>query len=181
MTRANVYLTRRLFLGDRRFEYIAVMETTQTTTLVDRIRQRAETVLTGSDAFLVEIIVRGHTGTQTIEVYIDGDDGVTIDQCARVSRELGFLLETDNVVQGRYRLNVSSPGADRPLVLPRQYRKHIGRPLRVMYRPDGEDASETLDGKLTAVDASGIEVETKGTVRRLDFERIAEASVVLPW
>lgn len=157
------------------------MDTTQTMTLADQVRQRAETVLTGSDAYLIDVSVRGHTGTHILDVYIDGDDGVTIAQCAAISRELGFLLETDNVMRGRYRLNVSSPGADQPLVLPRQYRKHIGRSIRVVYRATDEGAPETLEGKLVTADASGIGIETEGTPRQLDFARIVEAKIVLPW
>ncbi len=159
---------------------MAVMET-RTTTLADQIRHRAVSVLTGTDLYVVEVCVRGHTGARTVEVFIDGDEGVTIDQCARASRELGFLLETDDVVRGRYRLNVSSPGADRPLASPRQYPKNIGRPLKVLYRQAPEAEPETLQGTLVEADETGIGIETKGTRRRLHFEQIAEARVVLPW
>ncbi|HEX7071891.1 MAG TPA: ribosome maturation factor RimP, partial [Rhodothermales bacterium] len=100
---------------------------------------------------------------------------------ARVSREVGFLLDADDVIAGRYSLNVSSPGVDRPLTMPRQYPKHVGRALKVRYRtPDGE--SRVAEGRLEEVSEEGIAMQIDPSKRiMLRFDDVIDARVQLPW
>lgn len=151
--------------------------------LTDRVRAFAERAAVGSDLYVVDVQVRGQKGAHQVNVFIDTDAGVGVDEIARYSRELGFVLETDEVMPGRYFLNVSSPGADRPLALPRQFPRHVGRKLRVVERagtPDGPDV--TLEGTLTAADASALMLELgTGEERRVAFDDVVTARVLLPW
>ena len=78
-------------------------------------------------------------------VVIDGDHGVNIDDCAKLSRELSKALDDASIFDASYMLEVSTPGLDQPLKLKRQYRKNIGRKLRVQ-RPDN-----SIEGKLLEV------------------------------
>ncbi len=105
--------------------------------------------LEGTPFFLVELKVK--TGNR-IMVFIDGDQGVTIDDCANLSRYIESKLDR-NVED--YSLEVSSAGADAPLKFKRQYPKHVGRNLRLKLRDNIE-----LQGELTAVNESGIIVKT---------------------
>ena len=66
-----------------------------------------------------------------LEILLDGDNGIAIEDCAAVSRHVGFHLEEENVIEHAYRLEVSSPGIDTAFVLFRQYEKNIGRSVRV--------------------------------------------------
>jgi ribosome maturation factor RimP len=95
----------------------------------DRIIALAEEKLTGTSIFLVDVIVR--EGGNKIEVYIDGDVGVTIDDIAGLSRFLGKYLDEEDLIENAYTLEVSSPGLSRPLKLLRQYKKNVGRKLEV--------------------------------------------------
>ncbi len=149
--------------------------------LAERIRALAEEVLAATPYYLVEVHVRGHRGTRVVEVYLDSDDEMGLDDLAGVSRELEFLLDVEDTVEGSYKLEVSSPGADRPLVLPRQYRKNAGRPLRVKYEMEG--TCDTVEGTLIEADEEAVAVEPgPGTPpRRIPYDAITEAKVLLPW
>lgn len=144
--------------------------------MVDRVRKIVETVVPLDEVYIVDIVVRGRQGSRVVEVYLDSDDGVGLDQLASYSREVGFLLEAEDVIKGRYRLNVSSPGADRPMTLPRQMRKHVGRTLAVK---QGE--GDSVEGVLKAADEEGIVLKKGKQEVRLAFDTIQEARVVLPW
>lgn len=78
-----------------------------------------------------------------IQVFLDGDEGLPIDVCAKVSRCLEAKLDRD---EEDFELTVSSSGADAPLVLPRQYTKHVGRTLDV-YDADGN----SFQGELSSL------------------------------
>jgi len=147
--------------------------------LVSRVHALAEEVLADRAAFLVDVEIRGQQGSRMIEVFIDTDEGVGIDELTAISRELGFLLETEDVVKGRYHLNVSSPGANRPLRLLRQYHQHVGRPLRVT-TGEGE-ARQERTGTLTSVADDHFELDVNGQPETVAFADVAEARVQLPW
>ena len=144
--------------------------------LTEAVRTLAEEVLAATPHFLVDVHVRGHRGTRVVEVYVDGDENFGLDDVATVSRELGFLLDVEDVVDGAYKLEVSSPGADYPLIRPRQFKKNVGRPLRVKF------GSKKVEGELEAATDDGIEVARAGQEPlRLSYSDIDEAKVLLPW
>lgn len=104
------------------------------------------------DLFVVEIKVNS-TGNR-ISIALDGDNGAGIDDCAAVSRYVGFKLEEENAIEHAYNLEVSSAGIESPLLLVRQYVKNIGRQVSVK-TPDGNKK----EGKLLNVTDTGIVIE----------------------
>ena len=157
-------------------------ETTTYQSLTDRVRDLAGEVIAGSPLYLVDLAVRGQKGSRVVEIFVDSDEGLSVDELARVSREVGFLLETEEVIDGKYKLNVSSPGIDRPLVLPRQFKKNIGRRLEVQVQPEEGGSKKTLQGELVSADEEGIELAfgNKET-RRIRYAEVARAKIQLPW
>jgi ribosome maturation factor RimP len=150
-------------------------ETTQ------RVRELVDEVIAGTDIFVVDLEVRGSGGSRVVDIYVDSDEELSIKKLAEVNREVGFLLDVEDLIPGRYNLNVSSPGLDRPLRLPRQYRKNIGKPMRIHYnKPDGAGATE-IEGELVDADDVAIEVKDGGEVRSIPFEDIVWAKIRLPW
>lgn len=148
--------------------------------LAARVEALAEEVLRGTPHFVVEVQVRGTKGARVIEVFVDSDEALGVDALAQVSRDLAFLLDTEEAIDGRYRLDVSSPGVDRPLRLPRQYKKNVGRRLRVHYRID--DGHTETEGELTAADEETITLAPKkGQPRPIRYDDIVWAKVQLPW
>lgn len=151
----------------------------ENTTLRTRLRALADEIAEDAGFFVVDVQVRGQKGSRIIEVFVDGDAGIGTDDLARISRSLGFLLETEEVVSGKYYLNVSSPGADRPLVLLRQYPKHIGRLFQVTTETGGETVIRT--GTLTAVHDDAFDLDVDGETVPVAFADVTEARVQLPW
>jgi len=101
----------------------------------------------------------GHSG-RTLRISIDRSEPITIEDCERVSRVVGPLLDHAKLIDGPYDLEVSSPGAERPLRSHGEYERFNGKRVNVRYR-SGE--SETVvEGQLVAVDAAGIAVSSPG-------------------
>ena len=171
-------------------------------TLADRVRAIADEVAGSCGAFIVAAEVKGRTGQHVVEVFADTDAGIGVDELARLSREIGFVL--DELMPGKYLLNVSSPGATKPLVLPRQYPRHVGRRVRLDVRQarsedtaDGADAGTRpatvrIEGTLDAVTGGTLTVtpdgpgagKGAGTTAEpvtVAFDDLVEGRVLLPW
>lgn len=148
--------------------------------IAQKVRGLTEEVIAGTDYFLVDIEVRGHEGTRVLEVYIDSEDEMGHDDLALLSKEVGFLLDVEDVVEGSYKLEFSSPGIKRPLTMPEQYRKNVGRTLRVRFQD--EEAEEIVVGDLIDADDETIELELPSGERiRLPYTGITQARIELPW
>ncbi|GLZ40078.1 ribosome maturation factor RimP [Actinokineospora sp. NBRC 105648] len=108
-----------------------------------------------------------------VRVVVDGDDGVSLDQVALVSRAVaGVLDEHDAVLGGPYTLEVTSPGVDRPLTRPRQW--HRARLRLVKVRPI--EGPEFL-GRVGDVDDGGVEMLVAGALRRVSYAEVSHAVV----
>lgn len=148
-----------------------------------RIRAMVEEVIADSPMFVIDVEIRGRKGSQVVDIFVDSDEDLDVEALARISREVDFMLDMEeDLIPGKYNLNVSSPGADRPLVLPRQFRKHVGRELLVHYRKEDGTGDTEVRGQLVTADADGIEIEAaRQEPRRVAYEQIAWAKVQLPW
>ena len=122
--------------------------------IVDEIKNIVAEKLTGSNQFLVDVIVKGHKGPQKVLVVIDSDKGVTIDECADLSRELSKAFDDTQLFNHSYMLEVSTPGLDQPLRLNRQYLKNVGRGVKVVKK-----GQQLIEGKLIEVTDDLIKVE----------------------
>lgn len=151
--------------------------------LEDRIWAVAEEVLAEDSHFLVDLAIRGHKGSRSVEIYVDGDEGVNVDELARVSRRLGFLIESEGMIHGTYTLTVSSPGDRFAFKLPRQFGKHVGKQLDLRINQAKSDKeTESVSGKLTSVSKNSLTLEVQnGENREIEFESITNAKVILPW
>ena len=149
--------------------------------LAERVRALAEEAAVDTDLFVVEVEVKGFQGSRVVSVYVDSEAGAGADDLAKVSRSLGFTLDTEDLIKGRYRLDVSTPGADRPLSDRRQYRRHVGRELAVTFERGADDGDQlvTAQGELVAADDDGIRLD--GETAPIPYDSIREARVQLPW
>lgn len=148
--------------------------------LQQQIESLARPLVEGAGAFIVEVAIRGERSGKVVELYIDADGAVTSSLCADISRSLSSALDAENLVQGKYQLVVSSPGIDRPIKYPRQYRKHIGRKLEVKHSTNGVPGKS--EGTLVRADEKVIELNMKaGTSLVLPIGDVLEAFVIAPW
>lgn len=147
--------------------------------LVSQIRSVAERLADEGGLFVLDVQVRGHQGARMIEVFIDGVAGVDVGALASISRRLAAHLEEHDVVKGSYRLNVSSPGADRALTDRRQFVRNVGRELLITHNLN--DKEQTLAGTLAAVEEDALVLDLNGTSERVAFDVLLDARVKLPW
>jgi ribosome maturation factor RimP len=122
--------------------------------LAQKLRELAESHLVDKNHFVVDVLISKYKPTKVV-VQLDGDKGISIDSCAEVSRKLSEDLETLNLIEGAYNLEVGTPGLEVPLKLKRQYAANIGRSVKVQV----ED-NEFFEGKLLEVTEERISLET---------------------
>jgi ribosome maturation factor RimP len=108
-----------------------------------------------------------------LRVAVDRDGGVDMDDIAAATAEVSRLLDEADVMGNQaYTLEVSSPGVDRPLTLPRHWRRNGGRLVKATLA-DGEEVT----GRIVESDDSGADVDVDGTVRRLAYAEVAKARI----
>jgi ribosome maturation factor RimP len=144
---------------------------------VDELRGHIASLIEAKNAFLVEIALRGEGNSRILEVFVDTDSGITIDACAELNKEITATLSRENLIHGLQRVDVSSPGLDRPLRLYRQYRKNIGRDINVTFcEEDGQE--RTVTGELVEAKDDGITVKLNDRqLREIRFIAIDKAFV----
>jgi ribosome maturation factor RimP len=107
-----------------------------------------------AEVYLVDFVMRNVNGRDIVELYVDTDNGITIGECTWLTRlmldALEHDLEAQEIFGDNLRLEISSPGVSRPLLLPRQYKKNIGRRLRIRY-VDADAVMQVVEGTLLAV------------------------------
>ncbi|WP_328902680.1 MULTISPECIES: ribosome maturation factor RimP [unclassified Streptomyces] len=151
------------------------------TTQSERLRGLVEPLVSAEQLELEEIEVSRAGRRRVLRIVVDSEEGVELDTCAELSRAISAKLdETDVMGEDEYVLEVSSPGADRPLSEHRHYVRATGRLARLNLSDGGE-----LVARILAVDEDGLDLEVPGvkgrkpTARRIAFAEIAKARVEL--
>jgi len=109
-----------------------------------------------------------------LRLFIDREGGVTVDDCQRVSEQVGALLDVEDPLPGRYVLEVSSPGFDRRLRTLAHFERFSGEQARIELK-DARDGRRNFSGKLAGVEGSVVLLEGDGEVWRLPLSDIAVA------
>lgn len=137
--------------------------------LADQLTGPVESL--GLDLEAVELSNAGKR--RLLRVAIDKDGGITMDDIADATREVSRVLdETDLMGERAYTLEVSSPGVDRPLTLPRHWRRNQGRLVKVLF-PEGEP----VVGRIVGSDESGASLDVDGSERRVEYAEVKKAKV----
>ena len=145
--------------------------------MTEKIYALLEPLLEGTDIFIVGIKIKP---VNNIKVFLDADEGFSIEKCASVNRRLyAYIEESAMFPDGDFSLEVSSPGIDEPLVQLRQYNKNIGRKVTVT---DNQDTDTT--GLLMEVTDEEVTLEVKGakakdpkTLKQIPFSNIKKTVV----
>lgn len=152
----------------------------------DRLKALMEPILEAEGAELVDLEVAGSRGRPVLRAYVDTEEGVTLDECARLSRLLERELEDAGAVPERYVLEVSSPGIERPLTRRRHFERYIGREVEVRLYAKREDRKKfvgTLEGVEERDDGYAVVVTDPASGERWTFEddAIARARLHVEW
>lgn len=145
--------------------------------LLHKLRDLVDDAISDSSLFIVDLELKGSSQNTAVWIYIDSEEGgVTLDQCAEVNRQFGFLIEANEVFTHKYTINVSSPGLDRPLKDIRQYFNNKGRQVSIRYRVNDEE--KIMAGKLADVESDNIQISAKdGRKQEVRFEDIIETKI----
>jgi ribosome maturation factor RimP len=112
-----------------------------------------------------------------VRVFIDKPQGVRLEDCEAVSRQVSAVLDVEDPVPGHYVLEVSSPGLDRKLTKPAHYRRYVGDDVRVQLRVP-VDGRKKFRGKLLAASEDTIQIEVDGQLHELPIATIDTARLV---
>lgn len=115
-------------------------------------------------------------GNRRLQVYIETPQGVTLDDCERASRQIGAVLDVEDVMKGKYLLEVSSPGLTRALFTVEQYKRYLGRPVKI--KISGGEGRRTYRGELAEVTDEAVSLIVEGETIVLPFEDIEKANLV---
>lgn len=134
-----------------------------------KIKSFIDEALEGTSLFIVDFKMLPKS---RIVLLLDGDNGIGIDEVAKISKHISHRMEEENVIEGAHTLEVSSPGVDHPLKFQRQYPQHIGRTLAVRMN-DGKE----MEGKLLSVNGEVIsidkQIKEKGKKARFEEQSIS--------
>ena len=142
-------------------------------TLVARLETVLTPVVESMGLILYGIECHGGVSAQpTLVVYIDGPTGATVDDCSRISREVGALLDVEYPFRGRYRLEVSSPGLERPLLTRLHYEQSLSHRVRLRLR-EPMQGQRQWEGVVQAVSDAGVSLLLDaGEVVELQWDKL---------
>ena len=135
-----------------------------------------EPVVTGLGYELVGAEFGQTENGQTLRVYIDTQDGIVMEDCATVSRQLNAVLDVEDTIKSAYLLEVSSPGVDRPLFTEAQFAAQTGEEVRVRL-VDGVGGRRNFKGQLVAVKDGVATVEVDGIDYDLPIVDVEQAHI----
>jgi ribosome maturation factor RimP len=145
-----------------------------TEAVVGTIQSMLKPILDELDLELFEVQFRRESHGWVLRLTIDKEDGVTIDDCATVSREVSQLLDIEDIIEQKYSLEVSSPGLDRPLKSLADFRRFIGRKAKVTTK-EPVNGAQVIVGKINKVEDELIILEIGRQELSILYSEIAKA------
>ncbi|MGH2679251.1 MAG: ribosome maturation factor RimP [Actinomycetota bacterium] len=132
-------------------------------------------VIEGEGLELVDVTFGRESGRRILRVTVDHDDGVDLDTLSELSRKVSRRLDLEGFEPGPYALEVSTPGIERPLRRPEDYRRVVGQRVRV------KTGDGVLEGELRAAEEDAIRIAAGEEERRVALGEVAAATTVVDW
>ncbi len=150
--------------------------------VVSRVTGLAGPILSSLGLELVDIEYKREGRAMVLRLFIDREGGITLEDCATVSRELAEILEVEDFISAQYTLEVSSPGLNRPLKKAADYERYRGRLIRIktfeLLPDDAGNPRKTFLGDLLGLDGGIVRVKlTEGQTAGIPLEKIAKANL----
>lgn len=140
------------------------------------VRELAEELAAAAGLDLVEVGLKGQGSRQMVRIKVDRKGGVDLASCQELSRALSARLDELDPVNGRYTLEVSSPGVNHPLEGRRAFERVEGRLVRIL-----RNEAPELKGTVRAADDEAVVLDVDGGDVRVPYEEIVKATQALPW
>ena len=129
---------------------------------------------------LWDVTYRKEGGRMVLRVVVDREGGLDLDTISETSERLSRRLDLEDFGNGRYSLEVSSPGLERPLKEPRHFRRSVGERVKVK-TVEPVDGRKVFEGALVSADAEAIVIASDGGELRVPYENVASARTVFDW
>jgi ribosome maturation factor RimP len=144
--------------------------------IVDRVRAIANPILISEGMELVEVEYRRESRGWVLRLYMDKEGGITLDDCTRISREVGRSLDVEDFILTPYTLEVSSPGLNRPLRDEKDFIRFCGHLIKVKTFSPIENRRQ-FKGKLLRVSENRIEIETESRIFQIPLSNVGKANL----
>jgi len=144
--------------------------------LLQEVREVVEPILESQGFELVDLEYQRESRGWVLRIYLDREGGVSLDDCAGISHEVGAVLEVKDLIPSAYILEVSSPGLTRPLKKPEDFNKFRNQMVKIkLYEP--LDGRKNFKGTLLGLEEDRVRVEVEQQVYELPLQRIAKANL----
>jgi len=146
-------------------------------TVEARIKDMIRVQLEEDGYELLHVEMRSEGGSPILRIYADSPSGITVDDCADISRKIAVLLDVEDPVEGKYTLEVSSPGIERPLFSEQDYLNFMGREIRLSTR-NKIDNQRKFRGFIESFENGELKLSLEGKSINIRFEEIKKANLV---
>lgn len=124
---------------------------------------------------IVEIKLARYRKDSRLQIFVDSDNGVKLDDCARLSRRIETIIEENAVFGSGYTLEVSSPGLDRPLLTARDFRRRVGETIQLIFN-DLDIAA--VKGELISADDVMLELKVSDGTRKFNLDQVKMGKIL---
>jgi len=144
--------------------------------IVDQVKTIAQAILSEEGMELVDIEYRRESKGWVLRLYLDKEGGVTLDDCTRISQEVGRSLDIEDLIQNPYTLEVSSPGLTRPLRNEKDFMRYRHHLIKIKTINPIENRRQ-FKGRLLGLSENQIEIEIEGKVFQIPLSNVAKANL----
>lgn len=150
-------------------------------TAEQRVRELAGPIAGARGLDLVTVEVKGSGGSRLVRVVVDRKGGVSIGDCQELSRALEHLLDAEDPIDGRYALEVTSPGTDRSMHDQAAFDRAEGRGVLVVCAEAEGERTREVRGVVVAAEPDAVVLDAAGDQVRVPYSQIVKAKQTLPW
>ncbi|RXJ75810.1 ribosome maturation factor RimP [Arcobacter sp. F155] len=140
------------------------------------LEESIEIAVQGCGAEVYDIVSLKENDMNIFRVYVTAKEGINLDKCAEISRMISPILDLDEPMNGKYNLEVSSPGIERKLKNPRHYKASIGDKVKLK-----DFDKDTIKGELLSADDNEIKIKTEHGEEIISYDEISSASTYFEW
>ncbi len=147
------------------------------------LQEKLKTIIAGylkeENILLVDFSLKPRGRKLLLRILADEPGGgITIDKCSYLNNAISQLLDTENLIQGSYILEVSSPGIDRPLLSREDFARCLNRRVRILFN-QCQDGKYEISGVITLITETGLDLESGGKIQHISFDQIRKAKQVI--
>ena len=137
-----------------------------------------EPVIEGMGYEVVDIDYRPHPTDGLLRIYIDGPDGIVLEDCTAVSRQISGVLDVEDPIPGQFNLEISSPGMDRPLRKVADFERFAGSTVKIKLSVPTLEGQRNFTGKLKGIENEEVILVMDGETHYLGLDTIDKARIV---